>query len=123
MKIDLTDLEFDNVNVRVCIDSKLYGELNSSGIEACINANVEFEVVFEEYAQINNRLAGLLSKKLNIDAEICSSLLSDDSFIVFVITLLKMQSNIQIQILVFQLRMTVVMLGLYSKLITQDLKL
>jgi hypothetical protein len=80
VKIDLTDLEFDNVNVRVCIDSKLYGELNSSGIEACINANVEFEVVFEEYAQINNRLAGLLSKKLNIDPEICSSLLSDDSF-------------------------------------------
>ena len=50
------------------------------GIENCKNANVEFEVVFEEYEQINNRLADLLSKKLNIDAEICSSLLSDDSF-------------------------------------------
>ena len=75
-----TNQDYNDVNIRVCINSKIWSEININGIENCKNANIEFEVVFEEYAQINNRLAGLLSKKLNIDTEICSSLLSDDSF-------------------------------------------
>ncbi len=80
VKTPPTNQDYNDVNVRVCINSKIWSEININGIEICKNANVEFEVVFEEYAQINNRLADLLSKKLNIDAEICSSLLSDDSF-------------------------------------------
>ena len=80
MKIDSTDPEFDNVNVRVCIDGRRYSEINSESVEFYEKANVEFEVVFEEYAQINHKLADLLSKKLNIEPEICSELLSDDSF-------------------------------------------
>ena len=80
VKTPVKNQDYNDVNIRVCINSKNFREININGIETCINANVELEVVFEEYAQINHRLADLLSKKLNIDPEICSSLLSDESF-------------------------------------------